>query len=295
MAFSVSIGDAIMLSKIAMRLGQAFTSGRKSAQAEFLEVQNLLYALSKGLEMLARQIPNRSGADNEGAPERVPEDKETAELNCMIANCQETLYHLESVVAKYTVPDTQIVEAPKSKIRRWKDELFKNWKKIVWTTKGGDLGTLKLTLIAHIDGLNFAVSVLNRRQGNDVYEKVDLINTKLEEIYNWFAENLRDQKTSVTQCQIPISPDTADDKRIQNMTFAVYREHDDQHLLICPHAFFHDDWVEIQLLTGDSGIFKCCCKTLDSSTGEPVFPNGGPHSRGLNFSCDSRNTPFQHQ
>lgn len=164
MAFSVSIGDAIMLSKIAMQLGQAFTSGRKSAQAEFLEVQNLLYTLSKGLEMLARQTPDGSEMESKGPPNQASdkEDEEMTELNHIIANCRETLYHLESVVIKYSVLDAQIVETRKNRMRRWNDELFKNWKKVIWTTKGGDIGILKVTLTAHINGLNLAVSILNR-------------------------------------------------------------------------------------------------------------------------------------
>jgi hypothetical protein len=163
MAFSISIGDAIMLSKIAMQLGQAFTSGRKSAQAEFLEVQNLLYTLSKGLEMLARQMPDGCETESKGPPNQASDkDEEMTELNHIIANCRETLYHLESVVTKYSVLDAQIVETRKSRMRRWNDELFKNWKKVIWTTKGGDIGILKVTLTAHINGLNLVVSILNR-------------------------------------------------------------------------------------------------------------------------------------
>jgi hypothetical protein len=163
MAFSVSIGDAIMLSKIAMQLGQAFTSGRKSAQAEFLEVQNLLYTLSKGLEMLARQMPDGCETESKGPRNQASDnDEEMTELNHIIANCRETLYHLESVVTNYSVLDAQIVETRKSRMRRWNDELFKNWKKVMWTTKGGDIGILKVTLTAHINGLNLVVSILNR-------------------------------------------------------------------------------------------------------------------------------------
>jgi hypothetical protein len=52
MAMPVSISDAILLFKMACRLDNAFTSRRKSALAEFQEVENQLYSLSKALEIL---------------------------------------------------------------------------------------------------------------------------------------------------------------------------------------------------------------------------------------------------
>lgn len=286
MAFSVSIGDAIMLSKIAMQLGQAFTSGRKSAQAEFLEVQNLLYTLSKGLEMLARQTPDGSEMESKGPPNQASdkEDKEMTELNHIIANCRETLYHLESVVIKYSVLDAQIVETRKNRMRRWNDELFKNWKKVIWTTKGGDIGILKVTLTAHINGLNLAVSILNRKQGKAVHEQVDMIHTKLEEIYSWFTDNLREKNTMVPQRQAYTPPDATNNACVQGMSFAVYCERNARRLLICPHASFQDDWVSAKVSTGPRGIFKCCCEAVSVSNSRPILPNSGPHSQDLNFS-----------
>lgn len=274
-----------MLSKIAMQLGQAFTSGRKSAQAEFLEVQNLLYTLSKGLEMLARQMPDECETESKGPPNQASDkDEEMTELNHIIANCRETLYHLESVVTKYSVLDAQIVETRKSRMRRWNDELFKNWKKVIWTTKGGDIGILKVTLTAHINGLNLVVSILNRKQGKAVHEQVDMIHTKLEEIYNWFTDNLREKNTMVPQHQAYTPPDATNNACVQGMTFAVYCEHNARRLLICPHASFQDDWVSIKVSAGPRGIFKCCCEVVDVSNGRPILPNSGPHSRDLNFS-----------
>lgn len=274
-----------MLSKIAMQLGQAFTSGRKSAQAEFLEVQNLLYTLSKGLEMLARQMPNGSETESKGPPNQASDkDEEMTELNHIIANCRETLCHLKSVVIRYSVLDAQIVETRKSRIRRWNDELFKNWKKVIWTIKGGDIGILKLTLTAHINGLNLVVSILNRKQGKAVHEQVEMIHTKLEEIYNWFTDNLREENTSVPQRQAYALPDATNNACVQRVTFAVYCERDARRLLICPRASFQDDWVSTNVSAGGRRIFKCCCEAVDVSNGRLTLPNSGSHSRDLDFS-----------
>ncbi|KAF7533247.1 hypothetical protein G7Z17_g13540 [Cylindrodendrum hubeiense] len=52
MTSPISIGDAYLLAKLALKLGHAFTKGRKSAPAEFREVENQLYSLSAALSAL---------------------------------------------------------------------------------------------------------------------------------------------------------------------------------------------------------------------------------------------------
>ncbi len=52
MASPVSIGDLMMLSSLAWRIGSAFTSGRAGAPAEFQEVENELISLKTALGVL---------------------------------------------------------------------------------------------------------------------------------------------------------------------------------------------------------------------------------------------------
>lgn len=163
MALPVSIGDAILLAKIAFRLGQAFTSGRKSAPAEFTEIQNLLYTLSNSLELLSRSLSEKSvsqhayGGDGEGG-EGGGVDSVAVQI---IRKCRGTLSHLDALVAKY-MEIQPAGDTGDTGERRWKDEIRKNWKRVLWTKEGEDVGKLKLTLIAHINGLNLAVSVDNK-------------------------------------------------------------------------------------------------------------------------------------
>ena len=128
-----------------------------------------------------------------------------------------------------------------------------------------------------------------RKQGKVVHEQVDMIHTKLEEIYNWFTDNLREKNTMVPQRQAYTPLDATNNACVQGMTFAVYCEHNARRLLICPRVSFQDDWVSIKISTGPRGIFKCCCEAVDVSNGRPILPNSGPHSRDLNFSCNSHN------
>jgi len=167
MAFSISIGDALLLAQIAWTVGQAFTTGRHSAPAEFLEVQKLLYTLSKSLELLASCLPQdepvASSILNEAnkatkASSTAVKDAD-AILQHMILNCSSTLTHLKTLVEKYAELGPGQAKTG-SGFRAWKAEMLKNWKKVVWTKEGGDITKLKGTLTAHITGLNTAVNAV---------------------------------------------------------------------------------------------------------------------------------------
>lgn len=172
MASPVSIGDALLMGQLAYRLGRAFTSGRKSAPKEFREVENQLYSLSAVLRLLSnRQVVDSDGyalnMDLSLAPRlQIKGDYHSDDiLGLMIQNCQETLKHLESIVEKYSAIRESSKEnrgARKSLGRKWRRELTDNWKKIMWTTEGGDLGTLRSQLTVHTNSLNLVVGIINK-------------------------------------------------------------------------------------------------------------------------------------
>ena len=168
MAFSFGIGDAVILSTIALCLGQAFSSGRKSAPSEFREVQDLLYNLGKALEILGQHavpplqndnpIVSEGTASNAGDPTSLQDNV----LAQMMLNCSGVLKHLETLVDRYMELDETRREIELDYRKRWRRDLLQNWKKIRWTTEGGNLDKLKNTLTVHINGLNMAITALNR-------------------------------------------------------------------------------------------------------------------------------------
>lgn len=54
--FSLSIGDVMLLSSLAWKIGRAFTSGRAGAPSEFREVENELSGLNTAIDLLAESI-----------------------------------------------------------------------------------------------------------------------------------------------------------------------------------------------------------------------------------------------
>lgn len=167
MTSPLSIGDALLLAKIAFRIGQALTTGRKSAPAELREVESQLYSLSAALTALTEARESESSSpllvDPSKLPETVPSCFKVNQdiVLGMLDSCRQTLSHLESVVQKYsiigTAPDPgQPLPLPK----RWSRRLKADWKKIEWTTEGGDLAALKADLTIQTNSLNLILGVV---------------------------------------------------------------------------------------------------------------------------------------
>jgi hypothetical protein len=164
MTSPVSIGDAYLMGTLALRLGRAFTKGRKSAPAEFREVENQLYSLSAALCSLkdANTGDKASVSVEASRLPRVPEERLVGGddiISLMLRNCEETLKHLEALVDKYScMGKPRSSEAPL--LKRWSRDLRDNWKKIAWTTEGGDLTTLRSQLTVHVNSLNLVLGVV---------------------------------------------------------------------------------------------------------------------------------------
>jgi len=154
-----------MLSRMAYDISRAFTSGRKSAPAEFQEVQNQLYALGSALGFLANdrtEAMNKSRVTGAKSDEDKVGSEQDDILDQMISNCRLTLKHLEEVVDKYMEIDPNAANQGPTGLKSWRKDVKKNWKQIRWTTEGGDLDKLRSNLAVHINGLNLALSAMHR-------------------------------------------------------------------------------------------------------------------------------------
>lgn len=195
LASPLSVGDIILLGKIAYSIAKALSTGVKSAPAEFVEVQTLLFSLKEAFDSLARtllEIPRNEDGHELG---RQPE------LSRTLNSCRDVLSHLESFVDKYSVLDPAARDvsvrdsgkrethrdtghgnaddgnasqgdssqqyAPEesakqqNRTRKFREDFKRSWKKVAWTKEGGDIGKLKQTLIAQTNALQLIVAVYN--------------------------------------------------------------------------------------------------------------------------------------
>lgn len=310
MAFSVSIGDGILLSTLALRLGRAFRSGLKSAPSEFQEVENQLYSLSQALEILAtdRKIAREAQDDSEinatSGRNRGELEKHDDKIALMLSNCRITLSHLELIVDKYTELKSDNEQPDQVGDSRWRKELKENWKKLRWTTEGGDLTKLRGNLAVHIDGLNLAISAINRSvsrslmihqfwllnsiipnssQTKKVRERVEEVHEMLKEVHEWFTANLKyTHRAGSTPTPTPREAETGSQLPATGGTFTVSESsqaYGADLILRCAQATFHPRWHT------DLRLFQCQCQQNNTSQSTGSTLSGGLHEEQLRYLC----------
>ncbi|KAK0636135.1 hypothetical protein B0T17DRAFT_481035 [Bombardia bombarda] len=257
------------MAKITWVIAQAFTSGRKSAPAEFREVENQLYSLSAALAAFkdayshdaasfdtnVGQTPSKVGFDGLDGDQTVKR---------MLANCDETLRHPEGILKKYGIIMQDETEPSKPRLRRWNDEMAANYKKTTWTTQAGNLAVLRSQLLIHTNSLELVLSTIINSRTSRIEESLKHHSNMLRDIHSWWSENLKSvaqpdssivqsTSTGVVGSVVPTSTSPI-------VTFEVYEEVDQSLHLLCSHACLHEDWGE----TGSVQLFVCKCRQAGS-------------------------------
>jgi hypothetical protein len=131
-----SIGDVLLLSQLAWRIGCAFTTGRPSAPHEFHEVESELKTLTKSLDLLAEAL------DDDNSILTRADDKVKVGVNQILFNCQQCLEDLGAFVSRYQEikrPEGEVGTRGIQGVKTWKPILLKNWKSVWWTAEGGSI------------------------------------------------------------------------------------------------------------------------------------------------------------
>ncbi|KAK0334123.1 hypothetical protein LTR59_015195 [Friedmanniomyces endolithicus] len=98
MAFQpLSVGDILMLSQTAWKIGRAFTKGKTSAPSEFAEVEHEANGLSEALKLVAETLHTDGGILSQA-------DGDTKNaVNTILESARRPLSDLESFVDRYQV------------------------------------------------------------------------------------------------------------------------------------------------------------------------------------------------
>jgi hypothetical protein len=286
MASPVSFGDVVAMAKLAKTIALAFTKGRRSAPAEFREVESQLYSLSTALAAF-QDVTQKSAAELSSLTTSQQGGDQT--VANMLSNCNETLKHLEKIVEKYgRIAEQQ--DPSKTRLQRWSQELIKNYKKIAWTTESGDLATLRSQLMVHTNSLDLVLGIIikfvpgmpfERRftflttdacssRTSRIEDSLRQNSDKLSEIHAWWEQNLKNSAARTSETEAAPTP--------RVVTFEVYLEAGKNLQLMCPKSSLCDDWKE-----SGSSLFSCRCRSILGGR-EPehraverigrMFPNG---------------------
>ncbi|KAK4446749.1 hypothetical protein QBC34DRAFT_304236 [Podospora aff. communis PSN243] len=248
MVSPVSFGDVFLMAILAKKIALAFTTGHRSAPAEFREVENQLYSLGTAL------------AAFQAAAEKSSSEFSDQTITDMLRNCYSTLKHLEKIVEKYgKIAEQQ--DPTEGRLQRWSRDLVKNYKKVAWTTESGDLATLRSQLMLHTNSLDLILGIIIKFL-TDFPDRDSLKQNsdKLSEIHSWWERNL---KAPVIE---PVDPIVARSDPLT--TFEVHLETGRDAQPICPRSSLRGDWRE----SARSQLFRCYCrqKSVGGNDSEPA-------------------------
>ncbi|OCL01848.1 hypothetical protein AOQ84DRAFT_393390, partial [Glonium stellatum] len=186
-----SIGDILMLSQLAWKIGRAFTAGRKGAPAEFLDVETAINGLAKALKLLAETL--FAEADN-GVLSKADNDTKSG-VATILLSCQRTLQDLDSLLDQYQVITKQRTSGGFTIERSWSDLVLATYQTMMWTSEGGNIQALRNMVNMHTSTIALTMQAsksLSRLEStvSPMASKVDDIrdtggdlNDKLEEVH----------------------------------------------------------------------------------------------------------------
>ncbi|CAM1510177.1 Fc.00g005120.m01.CDS01 [Cosmosporella sp. VM-42] len=244
MSLPVSIGDVFLMSKLAWTLAQTFTTGRKSAPAEFGEVENQLYSLSAALGAIRKvgeggvtSMPNDQ-AQYPLLNREAVQDGESI-LNKILSNCEETLKHLQHTVEKYGGIVEQ-TDPGRPLLKRWSREVIKNWRKIAWTTEK-----------------DLVLGIIVNSRATQIEDSLKDNSAMLKEIHLWWTNNLKNAFDGAPSNAV--SSHTA--SVAHPLRFEVHADGSEGLQLICSRASLHENWKE------GTELFSCDCNLSAPTSG----------------------------
>ncbi|KAF2116808.1 hypothetical protein BDV96DRAFT_35320 [Lophiotrema nucula] len=283
MAFSISIGDVILLSTLAYRLGRTLTVDRRKAPTAAKEVQNQLFAVGEALGCVARSIGERkrgretSRSGDIGIDDGESTNLEDEAIEHIVENCRETLEQLSTRMSKYAIIQSgSDVTSEPSEVNKWRTGLKTNWRKIRWMMDTEELDTARKNLSVHIDSLNLLLTGVNQDQTSKIGDRLGEIHSMITDVHQWAKEDRGNLNPAVgAGVWLPdMSMSMLSARHGRSPTFALSAKlpMKSRPLLLCPKASFKDDWAH-HLITsskGSTSVFQCNCEPTDRASAREV-------------------------
>ena len=161
-----SIGDILLLSQTAWKVGRAFTAGRTHAPAEFQDVELEITALAKALKLLAEAL----FAESDDSLLRQADARTQDGLATIVNACSRAVNDLESLLDQYQVVKKTRNSGGFAVERSWSDMVLAQYKTMMWTTDGGNLQNLRYLLHMHASTITLTTRALQRYLNGVIYD-----------------------------------------------------------------------------------------------------------------------------
>lgn len=153
-----SIGDILMLSQLAWKIGRAFTAGRNNAPGEFLEVETEINGLAKALKLLAEAM----FADSDDSLVKQADPETRNGVGAALTSCQRTVKELDSLMDQYQVIKKHRTAGGFAIERSWSSLVLAEYQTMTWTTDGGNIESLRDVLQMHKSTVTLTMQALQR-------------------------------------------------------------------------------------------------------------------------------------
>ena len=167
-----------MLSQLAWKIGCAFTAGRAGAPAQFQEVENELKSLTTAITLLAGSL------DEDGSLLARSDERTREGLDKILGCCRQTLDDLDSFVSQYQEIRRFDEAGGLATQKSWRSVLLKNYKKIMWTTEGGSIQSLRNMLAMHTQSISLTMQALQSRSLSRLEKVIEPVADQINEMHN---------------------------------------------------------------------------------------------------------------
>lgn len=154
----LKVGDILLLSQVAWKIGRAFSAGRKNAPIEFQTVETEISALAKALKFLAEAIHSDI---KQGFLDQA-DDEIQANIGTIFSSCQHSVNDLDSLIDQYQIIKKHRTVGGFAIERSWSDLVLAEYKTIMWTMNGGNLEHLTDQLRMHTSSITLLMQALQR-------------------------------------------------------------------------------------------------------------------------------------
>ena len=167
-----------MLSQLAWKIGCAFTAGRAGAPAQFQEVENELKSLTTAITLLAETL------DEDGSLIERSDGKTREGLDKILSCCRQTLDDLDAFVGQYQEIRRPDEAGGLATQKSWRSVLLKNYQKIMWTTEGGSIQSLRNMLAMHTQSISLTMQALQSRSLSRLEKVIEPVADQINDMHN---------------------------------------------------------------------------------------------------------------
>ncbi|KAI9806341.1 MAG: hypothetical protein M1825_006456 [Sarcosagium campestre] len=207
MAGVINIGDVLMLSQMAWKIGSAFTAGRKGAPHEFEEVENELRSLTNSLVLLAETLEETDSIL------AAADQKTQTGVKRVFDCCKQTILELESFVNRYQDIKSPAPDDGHRAERSWKQVLVRNYKTLWWTTEGGNIQSVRNMLHMHVSAIAMTMDALKSKSLSRLEQTlapmaltIGSMDTKIDEMHRIMLSVTHNATSNESARQIDASP-----------------------------------------------------------------------------------------